>query len=135
MDKIFSLINKLEAEGNYEEALRHLDIAFEEKLGSFRIRNDMGRIYNKMRNFEDALNCFDSVLVMDDSNQEYLLGKGISCIGLNRFGEAYEIFDKITELNKFNANAWYYKSILARFLGDSNAKKYFKNFKRYDKED
>ena len=92
-----------------------MDIAFEEKLGSFRIRNDMGRIYNKMRNFEDALNCFDSVLVMDDSNQEYLLGKGISCIGLNRFGEAYEIFDKITELNKFNASIFNVNCLAKRF--------------------
>jgi tetratricopeptide (TPR) repeat protein len=131
-DEIFDLIYKLEKEGNYEEALRHLEIAFEERLGSFDIRNDMGRIYNKMRNFDEALSCFEIVLEMDDSNPEYLFGKGISLIGLNRFDGALDVFGKLTETDEGNANAWYYKSILAKSLGNLDANKYFDKFLKYD---
>jgi len=134
MDEIFNLINKLEEECNYEEAINHLEIAFEEKLGSFDIRNDMGRIYNKMRKFDEALSCFDIVLAMDDSNQEYLFGKGISLIGLNRFDEALDVFDKLIEVDKNYANGWYYKALLSKSLGDMDSKKYFREFLQLDNE-
>lgn len=134
-EEIFDLIYKLEEEGNYEEALRHLKIAYDERLGSFHIRNDMGRIYNKMRIFDEALSCFDIVLEMDDSNPEYLFGKGISLIGLNRFDEALDVFEGLTEIDGENANAWYYKSILAKSLGNLDANKYFDKFLKYDNDD
>ncbi len=134
MDEIFKLINKLEEEHNYEEALEHLEIAFEEKLGSFDIRKDMGRILNKMGKFEDALSCFDIVLSMDDSNPEYLFGRGISLIGLNRFDESLEIFNSLTSLDAENANVWYYKSLLSKSLGDTDAKYYFNKFLSLDNQ-
>lgn len=134
-EEIFDLIYKLEEECNYDEALRHLEIAFEERLGTFHIRNDMGRIYNKMRNFDEALSCFDIVLEMDDLNPEFLFGKGISLIGLNRFDDALDVFEKLTEIDGENANAWYYQAILAKSLGNLEANNYFDKFVKYDNED
>ena len=135
MDEIFELIKKLEDEGKYDEALSHLQFAFEEKLGSFDIRNDMGRIYNKKRQFDEAFSNFDIVLTMDENNLEYLFGKGISLIGLNKFDQALEVFEKITEIDNENANGWYYKALLSKSLGDSNAQKYFNNFLELDNDE
>ena len=135
MDEIFNLINKLEAEGNYEKALGYLNKAFEDKLGSFDIRKDIGRVCNKMRRFDDALSNFEIVLSMNDSNPEYLFGKGIALIGLNRFDESLDVFNFITDVDKNNANAWYYKSLLAKSLGDTDAKYYFREFLQRDNED
>lgn len=135
MDEIFDLIYRLEAESNYEEALNHLDIAFEEKLGSFNIRNDMGRIHNKMRRFDDALSNFDIVLASDDSNPEYLFGKGISLIGLNRFEESYDVFDSLTGIDEDNANGWYYKALLSKSLDYPHAQKFFNRFLKLDNDD
>lgn len=134
-DEIFKLINKLEEEHDYDEALKHLEIAFEEKLGSFDIRKDIGRIYNKMRQFDDASSNFDIVLEMDDSNPEYLFGKGISLMGLNQFEQALEVFDKLIKMDKECANAWYYKALLSKSLGDIDAKQYFNQFLTLDNEE
>ena len=135
MDEVFDLIKKLEDEKNYEEALRHLEYAYEEKLGPSDIRKDIGRVCNKMRNFNDALSNFEIVLTMDESNPEYLFGKGISLIGLNKFDDALEVFDKLTEVDKDNANGWYYKALLSKSLGDTDAKKYFNIFLKLDDEE
>ena len=135
MDEISKLIKKLEEEGKYEEALEHIETADIENLGSIYIKNDKGRIYNKIRGFNEALSCFETVLVMDDSNPEFLFGKGISLIGLNRFDEALEVFNKLTEVDNANANGWYYKSLLSKSLGDSDAEFYFNNFLYFDDED
>lgn len=134
MDEIFNLINKLEDECEYEEALKHLKFAFEEQL-SFDIRNDMGRIYNKLRKFDDALSNFEIVLTMDDANSEYLFGKGISLIGLNKFDQALEVFDQLVKTDKSDANGWYYKALLSKSLGDSNAQKYFNVFLELDNDE
>ena len=135
MDELFDLIYNYEEEGNYEEALRHLEISFEEKLGSFDIRNDMGRIHNKMRNFDEALSCFDIVLAMEDSNPEYLFGKGISLIGLTRFKEAIKVFEKLTDVDENNADGWYYRAILSKILEYPSSKKYFNTFLKLENND
>lgn len=135
MHEGYKLALKLEEEEKYEEALEKLEILYLEKQGPFDIKNDMGRINNKIRKFADALGCFESVLPMDESNSEYLFGKGISLIGLNKFDVALDIFDKLTDLDNGNANFWYYQSLLSKALGDSDAKAYFDNFLQLDNDD
>ena len=132
MVEILELIEKLEAEERYEEALEYLLIAFEEKLGPWDIQKDIGRVLNKMRRYEEALISFDLVLAMDKDHVEALFGKGISDIGLNNFEEALELFNKVISLDKSNANAWYYKSIVAKELVDNDANIYFRRFKKLD---
>ena len=134
MAGILELINQLEEEQNYEDALEYLQIASDEQLGSYDIKKDTGRILNKLGQYDEALDCFNLVLAMDESNQESLFGKGIACIALNRFDDALDSFNKLIVLDKLNANAWYYKSILSKALGDENAKFYFRRFMKADNE-
>lgn len=132
MVEILELIEKLEAEEKYEEALEYLLIALEEKLGSWDIQKDIGRVLNKMQRYEEALTSFNLVLSMEKDHIEALFGKGVSCIGLNNFEESLELFNKVISLDKTIANAWYYKSIVSKELGDNDANIYFRRFKKLD---
>lgn len=134
-NKIMNLAKEYEDEGDFEKAIKMLEDAFDEKLGSFHIRADMGRVYNKMRKYWDALSCFEIVLTMDDNNSDYLFGKGIALIGLNKFDLALEVFEELISIDETNANAWYYKTLVSKSLGDFAANHYFNNFLKYDNDD
>ena len=49
---------------------------------------EMGRMYNKLERYGDAIRSFDKVIDMDDSNSYALLGKGIALLRLDRLEEA-----------------------------------------------
>ena len=44
---------------------------------TYDIRSEMGRVLNKLRRFDEALDYFDTVLIMDEEHIESLFGKGI----------------------------------------------------------
>ncbi len=135
MVKILDLAKELEQKKLYEEAYDKYYTAYIEKLASFYIQCDLGRVLNKMRKYDEALDWFDSVLETDESHQEALFGKGISNIGSNNFEEALDSFDKLISLDKMNANAWYYKAIISKEFGDNDARAYFRQFKNSDNDE
>ncbi len=49
---------------------------------------EMGRVYNKIEKYYDALHCFDKVLNLDESNSYAHLGRGIALLRMDRLDEA-----------------------------------------------
>lgn len=136
MSKLIDYAKDLEQQGKLDDALNYYEMAMDEKGCPFDIRCDIGRILNKMSDYEEALNCFDLVLTMDKNHLESLFGRAISLIGLNRWVDAFNSLADAVNLDNANANYWYYLSIILKEYGDDeNARKYFKNFNKLDNEE
>ncbi len=134
MSKYVDKGNELENEGNLEGALNRYEMALDDPYCPFDIRYHMGRVQNKLRNYKESLSCFDTVLNMDDNHVESLFGKGISCLGLNRWDEALDLFLKAKEIDDTNANFYYYISIILQ-NNKYNAKEYYSKFMELDNEE
>lgn len=134
--KIREYAKKLESEGKYEEALTYHEMDIEQKTAPYDVKKDMGRILNKMGEFEDAIKSFDLVLSMNNNHPECWFGKGVSYLGLFKWVDAYNSFSKASKLDETNANSWYYMAIILKDFGQENqSKEKFKNFLEYDNEE
>ena len=134
--KIGEYAIKLEYEGKYEEALTYHEMDIEQKTAPYDVRKDMGRIYNKMGRFEEAIKNFDLVLAMNNTHSECLFGKGISNLGLFNWTGAYNFFSKSSKLDETNANSWYYMAVIFKNFGQDNQSKLnFEKFLEYDNEE
>lgn len=134
--KIAEYARKLELEGKYEEALTYHEMDIEQKTAPYDVRKDMGRILNKMGNFEEAIKSFDLVLAMNNNHPECWFGKGISYLGLFDWVEAYKSFSNASKLNENDANSWYYMAIIYKDFGfDDQSKIKFRKFLEYDTND
>lgn len=126
---------ELENENNFEGALNYYEMAIEEKSGPFDIRSDMGRVLNKMKRYEESIDCFDMVLMMRENHLNSLFGKGIANLGLNNWKEALDYFLKANRLDVNNPNFWYYSSIILRELNDEeNSEIAYGKFLELDEE-
>ena len=126
---------RLEKEGNLEGALNSYEMAINDSACPFDIRSYTGRVNNKQRNFNDAFTSFDSVLNMDDNHINSLFGKGIACLGLNKWDEALDLFLKAIEIDNTNANFYYYISIIYQSKCDEKAQEYYSKFIELDNEE
>ena len=72
MSNFVKRARELEDEGNFEGALNYFEMAVEERTGPYDIRSEMGRVLNKLRRFDEALDYFDTVLIMDEEHIESL---------------------------------------------------------------
>lgn len=126
---------ELENECNFEGALNRYEMALDDPSCPFDIRSHMGRVQNKLRNYKESLSCFDTVLNMDDNHIESLFGKGISCLGLNKWDEALGLFLKAKEIDDANANFYYYISIILQSNNDDNAVEFYSKFIELDNEE
>ena len=127
---------ELEREGHLQEALTYYDMAVEEKSGSFYVRCNQGTILNRLRQYNQANNYFDLVLVMDENHFDSIFGKGISSIGLGKWDDAFKYFKKCNEIDSENANVWYYLSILYKEKACKEEYTHsYKKFKELDKDD
>lgn len=136
MSRLIEYAKELEQEGRFEDALNYYEMAIDEKGCPFDIRKDIGRVLNKLSNYQEALDCFDLVLTMDENHLESLFGRAISLIGLNKWVDAFNSLVKAVKLDNKNANYWYYLAIILKEYGeDESARKYFKYFNELDNED
>lgn len=135
MSELINRARELEEDGRLEEALNYFDMVIEDKSGSFDIRSEKGRVLNKLKRYEEANDCFDLVLIMDENHISSLFGKGIAYLGLGNWEESYTNFIKALNLDKKNANLWYYTAILLKEQNDDNAEGYYKKFKELDELD
>ena len=134
--KIGRYARKLEYEGKYEEALTYHFMDIEQKTAPYDVRKDIGRIYNKMGRFEEAIKNFDLVLAMNNNHPECWFGKGISNLGLFDLTEAYNCFLKSSKLDEINSNSWYYLAIILKNVGQDNQSKLkFEKFLEHDNEE
>jgi tetratricopeptide (TPR) repeat protein len=67
--------------------------------------------YFRHGKYNEALECYISILKLQPTNEYALLRKGETLYELNFNEEARECFDEILKLNTANADAWYFKSI------------------------
>lgn len=135
MSKLIEKAKKEENENNLEVALTYYEMALSDPACPFDIRSDMGVVYNKLRNFNEGLNCFNNVLNMDKNHVDSLFGKGISCLGLNKWDDALDSFLKAKEIDDTNANFYYYISIILQSDYDDKAREYYSKFIELDNEE
>ncbi len=135
MSKLIEKAKKEENENNLEVALTYYEMALSDPACPFDIRSDMGVVYNKLRNFNEGLNCFNNVLNMDKNHVDSLFGKGISCLGLNKWDDALDSFLKAKEIDDTNANFYYYISIILQSDYDDKACEYYSKFIELDNEE
>ena len=135
MSKLIEKAKKEENENNLEVALTYYEMALSDPACPFDIRSDMGVVYNKLRNFNEGLNCFNNVLNMDENHVDSLFGKGISCLGLNKWDDALDSFLKAKEIDDTNANFYYYISIILQSDYDDKACEYYSKFIELDNEE
>lgn len=135
MSKLIEKAKKEENENNLEVALTYYEMALSDPACPFDIRSDMGVVYNKLRNFNEGLNCFNNVLNMDKNHVDSLFGKGISCLGLNKWDDALDSFLKAKEIDDTNANFYYYISIILQSDYDDKSCEYYSKFIELDNEE
>lgn len=135
MADFFERARELEKEeGRLHEALVYYDMAIEDKSGPYDIRSHQGRVLNRLREYEEAMDCFDYVLdTLEVNHFDSIFGKGIVFLGLNKWDDALKCFYKCKELNNRNANVWYYLSLLLKEKGCKEEYKIaYKNFSKLD---
>lgn len=132
MSKLIQKAKELEDEGDLKVSLTYYEMALSDKSCPYDIRSDMGRVLNKLRNFDEALKSFDMVLIMNKNHIDSLFGKGIAYLGLNNWNDALELFLKAIEIDNANANIYYYISIILQSNGDDKANAYYSKFMELD---
>jgi Tfp pilus assembly protein PilF len=135
MSKLIIKAKELEDEGNLKVSLTYYEMALSDKSCPYDIRCDMGRVLNKLRNFNEALKCFDIVLTMDEQHIDSLFGKGIASLRLNNWNVALDSFLKAIENDNNNANFYYYVSIILQSNDDEKAKEYYSKFMELDNDE
>lgn len=70
-----------------------------------------GALLYELKNFEEALECFDFVLSMDESNLDAMTKRGLCFFQLGRYEDAVNCFDICLEKNPYNSSAWFNKGM------------------------
>ena len=136
MADLVEMGKECEKRGNLQQALIYYTMAVEENLGSFDIRCHQGRVFNRLRQYDDAKVCFDRVLSMDENHFESTYESGISSLGLNKWKDALKYFYKCKGLNLKNANVWYYLAVIFKEKGlEDEYKIAYENFLKLDNND
>lgn len=135
MSKLIKKAKELEEEGNLKVSLTYYEMVLSDKSCPYDIRSDMGRVLNKLRNFNEALRCFDIVLTMDEIHVNSLFGKGIASLGSNNWDTALDSFLKAIEIDNANANFYYYIAIILQSKGDDKAHTYYSKFMELDNDE
>lgn len=136
MSKLINKAKKEERNGNLEVALTYYEMALSDSSCPYDIRCDMGTVYNKLNNFNEGLNCFETVLNMDKNHFDSLFGMGISLLGLNKWYDALDYFLKCIEMDNTNANSYYYSAMILKNNDDNTkAQEYYSRFLKLDNDE
>jgi tetratricopeptide (TPR) repeat protein len=84
--------------GRFPEAAEHLEIACERKPDMTGWRHQLCLIYERMGNFQIALDCYRSVLVVDPELVPSLYHAGLVCKELKKIRQARDYFNQVTRL-------------------------------------
>ena len=125
---------QLVREGNLHQA----DICFDaEMTQSFRPNSDVffhhGHLLNRLGQYNDAIDKFDSFLNNHPKDVSCLFGKGISNIGLLNLDNALSLFEEVIDNYSSHADAYFYAAIIYcnpfyQNYDSSRAKKFYKMY-------
>lgn len=135
MSKLIQKAKELEDERDLKVSLTYYEMALSDKSCPYDIRSDMGRVLNKLRDFDEALKSFDMVLIMNENHVDSLFGRGIAYLGLNNWDTALDSFLKAIEIDDNNANLYYYISIILQSNSDEKAYEYYSKFMELDNDE
>ena len=137
MSKLLEYAQEKESEGQFIDALNYYEMVMEEKGCPFDIRYYIGRVLNKIGQYEKALSNFDLVLTMDETHAGCYFEKGIANVGTGNWFDAYNFFVRSHNLGLKNTNIWYFLSVLGKTVGLEKNKinQFFNYFKKMDSED
>ena len=135
MSKLIQKAKELEDERDLKVSLTYYEMALSDKSCPYDIRSDMGRVLNKLRDFDEALKSFDMVLIMNENHVDSLFGRGIAYLGLNNWDTALDSFLKAIEIDNNNANLYYYISIILQSNSDEKAYEYYSKFMELDNDE
>ena len=135
MSKLIQKAKELEDERDLKVSLTYYEMALSDKSCPYDIRSDMGRVLNKLRDFDQALKSFDMVLIMNENHVDSLFGRGIAYLGLNNWDTALDSFLKAIEIDDNNANLYYYISIILQSNSDEKAYEYYSKFMELDNDE
>lgn len=102
----------MDSENN--NSLRDKDTALNEKLYELR---DNGIYLNSLRQYDEAIECFDQALKIKSEDSYTLILKGISLSFLNRHDEAIKCFDQALNIKSNDNYSLICKGISLSFLG------------------
>jgi len=74
--------------------------------------NNKGNALNKLKRYEEAIECYDKAIELNPNNPDYWNIKGNALMKLKRYEEAFECYDKAIELNPNNPIYWHIKGLV-----------------------
>jgi tetratricopeptide (TPR) repeat protein len=82
----------------YEEAIKYINKALENKPDDINLLNNKGSYLFRLKKFEDSIKCFDKALNINKDDYYALSNKGVVLHNLGRFKEAIEYYDKALKI-------------------------------------
>lgn len=100
--------SKLAREKDYKSALKELKLAISEYPAFVSAHNQMGVLYLRLNEIEQADNAFKAALKINPEAYEPMLNRGISLYRLGKFKDAETMFRKTLKVKGDSAVSYYY---------------------------
>ena len=71
--------------------------------------NRMGNAYIDLGKLDEALECFNKAISLEQYNIDFLLNKGVVLMELGKFEEAVDSFNRVLLINPDNEDAFFLK--------------------------
>jgi tetratricopeptide (TPR) repeat protein len=69
----------------------------------------IGKIHHIIQKYDEAIQCFDRVIKIDENNGEAWYNKGLALNILGKYNEAIICYDQTIKIDENNGEAWYNK--------------------------
>jgi len=92
--------------GNYEEAIRQLQIACEAEPGNQEVRSDLANVQHMAGKLSDSESALRSGIELSPEDPNLWFNLGVLLIGMKRTQEAESAFLRVTEIDQADQAAW-----------------------------
>jgi len=115
-EKLIEKVEEEMMEGNYERALKYVDkiMATKKNENLWMIK---GKLLMELNKFEEALECFDKALEINEKNDMAIVLKGALLCRTNRIDEGEKLINTALKLNPKNFAALYLKGAIEGLRG------------------
>lgn len=104
----------LDKQGHYQQAIAHYQRATELAPGNLENWNNLGNIYNRANEFEDALNCFEKVLANNSNQSAALSGSAAALKNMGKVDDAVKYYKRALQADSYEIS--HYSNILLAML-------------------